>query len=71
METLRSDLTYVLRSTRRRPGIALLCVLTLSLGVGAGVAERQTVFESMAYAFGSMTFSGDGPPRKVQVHRAT
>jgi len=127
MNILRTDLIHILRATRRRPATALICVLTLSLGVGAstamfsvvesvllqplpypdperlvsvypgfpelrghptlgfaaergtwswpeyfGVAEQQSVFESMAaYSFGSMTLSGDGPPRQVQVHRTT
>ena len=43
METLRSDLTYVVRTTLRRPATALICVLTLSLGVGASTAMFSVV----------------------------
>jgi predicted permease len=43
MGTLRSDLTYLMRATRRRPATALLCVLTLSLGVGASTAMFSVV----------------------------
>jgi putative ABC transport system permease protein len=43
MQTLRSDVTHFIKATRRRPGIALTCVMTLALGVGASTAMFSVV----------------------------
>ncbi len=46
MRTLTSDLRYALRQMRKTPGMALLAILTLALGVGANAAIF-TVMESV------------------------
>lgn len=46
MQALVNDLTYALRQLRKTPGLALLAILTLALGVGANTA-LFTVIESV------------------------
>ena len=46
MQTLLNDLSYALRQLRKTPGLALLAILTLALGVGANTAIF-TVIESV------------------------
>lgn len=43
MDTLRQDLTYALRSLRKRPLFALVAILSLAVGVGAGTAVFSVV----------------------------
>jgi len=46
MQTFFSDLSYAVRQLRKTPGLALLAILTLALGVGANTAIF-TVIESV------------------------
>jgi putative ABC transport system permease protein len=46
MQTLLYDLSYAMRQLRKTPGLALLAILTLALGVGANTAIF-TVIESV------------------------
>jgi putative ABC transport system permease protein len=44
MESLAQDLWFTLRSLRKRPGLSLLAIFTLALGIGANVAIFSTVY---------------------------
>ncbi len=46
MLTLFNDLRYALRQLRKTPGMAVLAILTLALGIGANTAIF-TVIESV------------------------
>ncbi len=43
MDTIRADLTYAVRSLKRRPVFALAAVLTIGLGIGANAAVFTVV----------------------------
>jgi putative ABC transport system permease protein len=43
LDQLTQDLSYVLRSTRRNPGLTALCVLTLAVGIGANTAVFSVI----------------------------
>jgi putative ABC transport system permease protein len=43
LSSLRSDVRYALRGHRRQPGLAILAILTLALGVGASTAIFSVV----------------------------
>ena len=46
MQTLFQDLSFALRQLRKTPGLAVLAIVTLALGVGANTAIF-TVIESV------------------------
>ena len=48
-DTLLQDLRYALRLWKRRPGVALVGILTLALGIGVDTAMCSIVLEPVKF----------------------
>ena len=77
MTTLLSDARHALRSALRRPGVPLVVVLTLAVGIGANVAMFSAFHEALIrplpyveperLVLGRATFGGNINPEGVSM----
>ena len=66
MQIFRADIRYVLRTLRKQPGLAIIAILTLALGIGANTAVFS-VLNSVVLA----PLPYDEPENLVRLYTAT